>query len=337
MEQSFDAAILVGRFQPFHAGHARLLERALAVAPRVVIVLGSAFHARTAKNPFTWQERAEMIRDTLALEARARVTFAPVRDWYDDLKWSQAVEEAVLERVSPGSRCALVGCFKDQSSYYLRHFPRWALITVEPLSGLEAQHVRAEWFDATDPQRYLSALDARLPVSVRRFADAFSRTPEFEQLREEHRAIVQSRKTYGRGPFVTVDAVVTVNDRVLLVQRGRAPGKDLWALPGGFLEPEESLVSGALRELREETGLELAESACADVAVFAHPARSLRGRIITHAHYFPLGELPELPVVKGADDAAAAQWLPVSEVADAEQRFFDDHFHVLRRFLKGLN
>lgn len=52
---SFDAAVLIGRFQPFHNGHAALLAKALETAPRVIVVLGSAFAARNAKNPFGWE------------------------------------------------------------------------------------------------------------------------------------------------------------------------------------------------------------------------------------------------------------------------------------------
>ena len=53
-----DIAVPVGRFQPFHSAHLALLRRALDVAPRVVVVIGSAHPARTPKNPFTWSDRA---------------------------------------------------------------------------------------------------------------------------------------------------------------------------------------------------------------------------------------------------------------------------------------
>jgi bifunctional NMN adenylyltransferase/nudix hydrolase len=59
---SADLAVLVGRFQPFHAAHLALLRHALSIAPRCAIVIGSAHQARTPRNPFTWTERAEMIR-----------------------------------------------------------------------------------------------------------------------------------------------------------------------------------------------------------------------------------------------------------------------------------
>ena len=70
------------------------------------------------------------------------------------------------------------------------------------------------------------------------------------------------------------------------------------------------------------------------VAVFDHPDRSQRGRTITHAHYFelPLGaEGP--PRVSGADDAEAAQWLPIAELSTMTDALFEDHSHIIDRFL----
>lgn len=58
-QHATDVAVLIGRFQPFHRGHVVLLQRALVSAPTVVLVLGSSFQARNAKNPFTWEERAD--------------------------------------------------------------------------------------------------------------------------------------------------------------------------------------------------------------------------------------------------------------------------------------
>ena len=93
-------------------------------------------------------------------------------------------------------------------------------------------------------------------------------------------------RTWGRGPFITLDAVVLCAGHVLPVRRGRHPGKGLWAIPGGFLELTERLLDGALRELQEETGLvlktHLRPYELRKVAVFDHPDRSQRGRTITH-------------------------------------------------------
>ena len=123
---------------------------------------------------------------------------------------------------------------------------------------------------------------------------------------------------------------------VLLIQRAKDPGQGLWALPGGFVEPRDTLYQSAIRELEEETGLHLLpdtmERSLRGVAVFDHPDRSQRGRTISHTHYFDLGDR-ELPEVRGDDDAALARWVPISELAAMESQFFDDHFHMLDRFL----
>lgn len=96
------------------------------------------------------------------------------------------------------------------------------------------------------------------------------------------------------------------------------------------------MQQGALRELREETGLALADAelqqSLRGSAVFDHPERSLRGRTITHAHWFDLGER-ELPLVQGADDAAEARWFALSELPAMEAQLFEDHFHILNHFL----
>ena len=75
-----DIAVLVGRFQPFHEAHLALLTRALTVASRCVVIIGSAFQARTPKNPFTWKERAEMIRLAVPAADRERLVIVPMRD-----------------------------------------------------------------------------------------------------------------------------------------------------------------------------------------------------------------------------------------------------------------
>jgi bifunctional NMN adenylyltransferase/nudix hydrolase len=65
--------------------------------------------------------------------------------------------------------------------------------------------------------------------------------------------------------------------------------------------------------------------------VFDHPARSPRGRIITHAFHFNLGNIM-LPEVKGADDAMEARWVSIDDLPGMEDQLFDDHAAVLDRF-----
>lgn len=105
---------------------------------------------------------------------------------------------------------------------------------------------------------------------------------------------------------VTTDCVIfTYEDRqlkVLLVCRGGEPYKGSWAFPGGFLQLNETAKDGALRELREETGMEAA--AIGELGVFSDPDRDPRERVITIAYY----ALVKPSEVIGGDDADEAAW-----------------------------
>lgn len=113
-------------------------------------------------------------------------------------------------------------------------------------------------------------------------------------------------------PSVTTDCVIFGFDgiklKVLLVQRGIEPYKDRWAFPGGFLKMDEYAEEGALRELREETGLQRAY--LQQFHTFSAPDRDPRERVITIAYY----ALVKLQEVKGADDAADARWFALDEI-----------------------
>jgi bifunctional NMN adenylyltransferase/nudix hydrolase len=328
-------AVIIGRFQPFHLGHLALLEHALTLAPRALLIVGSAAGPRLAKNPFSAEERIATIRESLTPEQRARVSFAPVRDYYDEPRWAGAVKQAAA--ALGAGPVALVGFRKDDSSSYLGSFPEWQEHALERQAPIDGTALRRLYFGAG--AELPAELARAVPPAIARFLEAFRRTAEFERLREELEALDQTRQKYGSGPFVTVDAVVTQGERILLVQRGRAPGKGLWALPGGFLDGSERLLTAALRELREETQLDCSDAELRGcfraVAVFDHPQRSQRGRTITHAHYFtlPVG-MAAPPRVQGADDAQDAAWVPLSKIPDMTRELFEDHYQIIDHFLK---
>lgn len=131
-------------------------------------------------------------------------------------------------------------------------------------------------------------------------------------------------------PAVTTDCVIFGFDgndiKVLLIERGIEPYKGKWAFPGGFLNMDETAAEGALRELKEETGLENAY--IEQFNTYSEPDRDPRERVITIAHY----ALVRIQEVKGGDDAAKAQWFPIDEVP---QLAFD-HDKILRDAMRKL-
>ncbi len=114
-------------------------------------------------------------------------------------------------------------------------------------------------------------------------------------------------------PAVTTDAVIFANKEeeqyVLLIKRGRPPFVGMWALPGGFLDMDEELISGANRELEEETGLNGIN--LKQFNTYGDVGRDPRHRTISVAFY---GIIDELKPVKGMDDAAEAKWISVNHL-----------------------
>jgi len=126
---------------------------------------------------------------------------------------------------------------------------------------------------------------------------------------------------------VAVDLVIlTVREDTLMalaIRRGIPPFKGQWALPGGFVLPDEDLTAAARRELAEETGLADFRAHLEQLATFGTPGRDPRGRVISVAY---LALAPDLPLPSAGSDAAAAQWMPVDAMA-GELAF--DHPQIL--------
>ena len=125
-------------------------------------------------------------------------------------------------------------------------------------------------------------------------------------------------------PAVTADCVVITKEKepkVLLIQRGHEPFKGCWALPGGFMNMDETTEQCAVRELEEETGLKVAD--IQQIGAYSKVDRDPRGRTVTVA-YLAVIEKPE--AVKGLDDAAKAQWFPIS----ALPKLAFDHEEIMK-------
>ena len=111
-------------------------------------------------------------------------------------------------------------------------------------------------------------------------------------------------------PAVTADCVVITSEsepRVLLIERGGAPYKGHWAIPGGFLNMDETTEQCAIRELEEETGLKLEK--VHQIGAYSKVDRDPRGRTISVA-YLAIVDKPMM--VSGQDDAAEAKWFTLN-------------------------
>lgn len=111
-------------------------------------------------------------------------------------------------------------------------------------------------------------------------------------------------------PMLTADCIVIDSARhVLLVERRNDPYRGCWALPGGFMEMDETIEQCAARELKEETGIEIDTSDLTLVGVFSALDRDPRGRTVTAAY---MAHVAEGTPAHAGDDAAALRWWPLS-------------------------
>lgn len=131
-------------------------------------------------------------------------------------------------------------------------------------------------------------------------------------------------------PAVTVDIIVITNEqkpKILLIQRLRDPFKDCWALPGGFVDENENLITAAYRELNEETAIE--QISLIQFKTFGAPGRDPRGHTVSVIHWGVVA--PQIPFTAG-DDAASAQWFELNQLP----KLAFDHGKIVEEFISEI-
>lgn len=338
--------VFIGRFQPFHDGHAQIIRQALDEVDHLLILIGSSNRARNTRNPFTFYERAQMIRESFHWEhEQGKFSFIPVEDVPSDDRWEMNVRIDVADQIEALTKGApheifLCGQNKDASSFYTNKFPEWGQI------GFKSEHYL---ISATDiRERYFSALpeivEGYLPSGTIKFLQGFKTDPAFLWLMDYFKARRKRDEMWAAAPYPNkdqcADALVVQSGHVLLVVRDKFPGKGLLALPGGHVNVDERIRTAATRELREESKISdhngkvpagRLDSYIVAEKRYDDPYRSDFGRVISHAFLYRLPDSKQLWKVTGSDDAAHAGWYPVAELD--QTRFHDDHFHIIQDML----
>ena len=336
--KKYDTLVLIGRFQPLHNAHLEIIKRCTALTNQLVVIAGSAKQPRTYKNPFTFDERARMIKAATSGLSMNIYVEPNIDTIYNDQAWAVRVQGIVSKyRCIGNGPVGIIGHKKDESSFYLDMFPQWNFENVEQIEPLGATDIRDLYFKWDFNSNFIKNV---VPESTYDFLMEFRRTDEFAQIIREREFVATYKKQYASLPyppiFSTADSVVIQSGHVLMIRRRAEPGKGLWALPGGYVNAntDRSVEDAAIRELREETGIKVPAPVLRGnikrSRVFDAIDRSPRGRIITHAFHI---ELPdgELPKVKGSDDADKARWVPIAEVKSEE--CFEDHYEIIQHFL----
>lgn len=364
MKQTHTVAVVMGRFEPAHNAHFSLFNKGLEVADDLIILLGSHNSPRTIKNPWTSLEREAMIRACYSEEQNERIFFARVEDnIYSDPDWIVSAYHSIDMTIASmyeqpfvpsDSEVTIIAHDKDVTSYYLDYFKeRWKITEVPCVTAstsgpaLSATKVRELYFDG-----YMDLIGAICPSGITNYLLKFRETDTFKTLKQEYDDAIKydaqfENVPHGQINFLTADAMVVQSGRVLLVKRGKSPGKGLWALPGGHVNVNETFYQAALRELKEETKIKVPDKVLHGSMkydrVFDHPDRSLRGRLkkkigrtVTRLFVFKLDDSADRPAVKGADDAEKAWWFTFAEIRGMRDCIFEDHYDMIMDGLKRI-
>ena len=179
MNDKFDYLVFIGRFQPFHLAHMQTILIALKQSKHVILALGSAQNERNIKNPFTAEERQQMILSNFSPADQQRIKFVNVIDVYNDEKWQQLVKSLVAEIIQPTDRIGLIGHFKDDSSYYLKFFPEWEMLELDSLQGsMSATPMREAFYRG-------EIIETAFPLGTSEFLHKFKQNPIYLQLQNK--------------------------------------------------------------------------------------------------------------------------------------------------------
>jgi bifunctional NMN adenylyltransferase/nudix hydrolase len=344
-------AYVIGRFQPFHNGHKKLIDFALTQADRVVVLIGDTGCARSFRDPWTVDERASRIHSVYAdCRPHWRIRCLPIFDEpYDNEAWAKGVKDVVRPFSAESDENIIVGMRKDETSFYLDLFPEFKLIEMpkeeafdDELETVSGTKLRRIIFNPDHPsyEQRMKWVRAVVPEQI---ASWVENCESRQKICDEYKAILEDEilwrcpgsEKYGQQPKVAVDVMLHTKDKILVIRRGSARGRGTLALPGGYLDPGERLHVGALRELKEETGIVMPltkrDASPMSMIPFDHPQRSSGIRTITNVLVLFRGE--EFPYenrpVPG-DDAQNAFWLHKSSLNEAKREFFSDHWHIIK-------
>lgn len=324
------AALMIGDFQPVMTAHVEALLDALGGFSRVIVALTGHSSAPSIRNPWTSAQREACLRAALPEGARDRVAVITLRHHlYQPERWLAALRAEVAQ--AGADLDGLMVSAVDADLTQLR------LSAATTGTAMAATAVRQDYL------RGGSAWRAAVPVAVAAWLEAFRADPGYARLIEEQAWADRLAASWRGAPyppiFVTADAVVIAAGHILMIHRSHAPAKDLWALPGGFVEQDETVLEAALRELGEETGIAVSRDALRAAVratrVFDAPERSIRGRTITHGALIDLGNAPP-PALRAGDDAASAEWWPLERFAQSTESIAEDHAWIVRAFIPDL-
>ena len=301
--------IFIGRFQvpSPHAGHRMALASAASQCERLLVLVGSANASPSIRNPWDIKHRCAAVRNVLHSQGYGSKTVVmPLNDYpYSDAMWMTDVRCAVERVFGITEDITIFGHYKEGNDY-LSWFPNWKFKDIPSTISIDGTSIRNKLLVENSPEVPLAVREDY--VYYQNEAKTFASFPHKESLQ-----------------FVCADALVTCGDEILLIKRAHPPGRGTWALPGGFKHGNETFVQCALRELYEETGIEIDPDSVGISKLYDSPSRSCGIPRITKVVWI---SMIEKPPIRAADDASDVQWINIFTAVN-DMVLFQDHLGII--------
>lgn len=305
------------RAQAFHTGHRHMLREAKSKCDLLLILIGSANSARTIKNPFTYHERKHEITKFLQHNfSDDGFKIYPLNDYkYSDTQWMSDVDAIISENAGADSEVIMFGHQKTGNTYLDLLAVQYKFVNIESIYDINATEIRNRWFKN-------------------------ERHHFHEDVLADHDYFEKEKVTFAVYPypetlnFVCGDVVLECAGHILLIKRKHAPGRNTWALPGGFKNNNETSLDCAFRELTEETNVRVAEKvlrgSVVSTKLFDDPTRGMGIPRNTLAVHIRINLNPDgtFPRIAPKDDALEVGFFPIKTIMN-DMELFDDHSGII--------
>lgn len=360
VQKKYDVAVVNGRFTIPHIGHLECVRKGLEIANRVVVIIGSANAYPSSENPFTAEEREEMMKTALYAyvnrsliqgniphSPRNRISYHHIDDsLYQNWRWQADIRDAV--GVEENGTVAMVGFKKDANSWWLNTFG-WEVVEVEGSvhNGeiVSSTRLRELFFESgVNLAAYSIYKDCVMECTTHKLEYFRQFHQRFARLKKEHDYKKNELRKFEKYPYraslncCTADSLVVCNGHLLTVVRGGPVGNGAFAFPGGHKNEDETFIQCAIRELREEVQLKVPEKvlygSIQKKELFDAPTRSYLAKptlaVLIEIQPDADGSLPRIRV---ADEVLDVKWMSIDDVRKNKNYWFEDHYSIIKVML----
>lgn len=330
-----ELGIIIGRFQPFHNGHKALIDKALKECKKVLVLVGSSNKLPNHKNPLTTEERMKMVEGTYgnSIVLRGLADNPSLTEWVGNVYGHYM---AITGDIDP----TLVNLYTGDSTaeFYNEYFA--VRVVTAQVQGLpESKDILRKLYYGQ-----FSMGSSLLPSQTRQRLIPLMKTTHWDRMCLEHRTC-KAREAeaflghkYNNPIEPVAHAVVVRGDKILLVKRNSTTGYGQWACPGGFVQGDETTVEAALRELKEETGVDLIGKRAVQMACCVEEnLEGLSVRSLGINYLFAVHREENLEITIAPEEVLKYKWGSLKDILNEKEILFYNHNLIVQRLYASIS